>query len=83
VAAALGHARILCQGALGAVGLIPSRVDLGWGAQREGGAYLGFGEDLAAADTVLLCACLLEQLLGFGVVVDGLLIMASGCRGDR
>jgi hypothetical protein len=33
--------------------------------------HLGFSQDLAAADAVLLCVRLVEQLLSSGVVVAG------------
>jgi hypothetical protein len=57
VVGALGPVRILSLGSRVAAGRRLSRARRAlfcWGAQREGGVYLGFGEDDAAAGAVRL-----------------------------
>jgi hypothetical protein len=45
--------------------------------------HLGFSQDLAAADAVLLCVRLVEQLLSSGVVLAGAAHHSLRLPGDR
>ena len=52
-------------------------------SERQGGVHLGFGQDQAAADAVVLLARLSSSSSALAWCSRELLIMASGCRGVR